>query len=276
MLRVTALMENNPSEHKLLINEHGLSFYIEASDGRFLFDCGGSRNTLYNAHKLGISLKGLDGVILSHSHYDHAAGYRDLIEEGMGSEILYTGPHFFEKKYAKFGLKYTDLSAGFDAQFLSEHGIKNIVTDGPRKISENIYIISSFKRKYDFELIQDRFVRLTDKGFIKDDFADEQCLVIEHNEKLVVFVGCSHPGILNMLSHIHEHFKKPIEAVYGGTHLVEADEARISKTLSVISEFGITTCGFSHCTGKLAENIAQQSSRLLTAHLACGDTIIWE
>ena len=35
--------------------------------------------------KSGNFLEDLDAVIISHSHYDHAAGYRDLIEYNMGS-----------------------------------------------------------------------------------------------------------------------------------------------------------------------------------------------
>ncbi len=276
MVRVTALMENNPSEHKLLKNEHGLSFYIETPDIRLLFDCGGSENTIYNAHRLGISLKKLDAVVISHSHYDHAAGYRSLIEAGLGSDVLYTGPNFFEKKYATDGVKYTDLSAGFDLQFLHDHKINNVITSGLTKLSKHIYVISGFVRKYDFEKIQDRFVRLTKNGFIKDDFIDEQSLVIEHDNNLIVFVGCSHPGILNMLTHIHNVFEKPIEAVYGGTHLVEADEERIQQTLSVLTELGVTTCGFCHCTGKFAEDIAKKYGGIFTCHLACGDTIFFK
>ena len=91
MVRITALMDDQESENKALVSEHGLSFYVEYEDMKFLFDCGASDSPIYNAHKLGIELGGLDGVILSHSHYDHSAGYRDLIEMGLGSQVLYTG-----------------------------------------------------------------------------------------------------------------------------------------------------------------------------------------
>ena len=101
MVRITALMDDRAGENLALVAEHGLSFYIEYEDKRFLFDCGASDMPLYNAHRLGVDLSGLDAVMLSHSHYDHSAGYRDLIEERLGSPVLYTGQHFFEKKYVR-------------------------------------------------------------------------------------------------------------------------------------------------------------------------------
>ena len=91
MLKITALMENRPSANRALINEHGLSLIIENNGHRILFDCGQGRHFIDNAHRLGISLSDLDAVVLSHGHYDHAAGFRDLIESGIEVPVLYIG-----------------------------------------------------------------------------------------------------------------------------------------------------------------------------------------
>lgn len=273
MIRITALMDNRPSENKMLVNEHGLSYLLESPQGRFLFDCGGSGHTLDNAHRLGLSLNNLDGVILSHSHYDHAAGYRDLIEAGLGSRVLYTGPGFFEKKFAFDGVRYTDLSAGFDGKFLADHEITQQETSGLKKIADGLYLVSVFPRQYEFETIPKRFVRQTADGFVTDDFGDEQCLVIDREDHLIVLVGCSHPGILNMVSEVHRLLGKPVRAVYGGTHLVEADHDRVEKTLEILHSIGMETCGFSHCSGDSAEEIACGHTEISTCHLAVGDSI---
>ena len=69
MLRITALMDNKPSENKALIAEHGLSLLAQYQGRRILFDCGSGANTLINAHRLGIDLKNLDAVVHSGKRY---------------------------------------------------------------------------------------------------------------------------------------------------------------------------------------------------------------
>lgn len=272
MVRVTALMDNEGSERKTLIAEHGLSYLIEAEGFRILFDCGGTAYTLHNARNMGLSLQNLDAVALSHAHYDHAAGYPYLIEAGLGSPVLYTGPDFWEKKFADNGVRFTDLSAGFDRAFLKEHGISHRVTDSLTPIASGMYLISGFPRVHPFETIPKRFVRQTAAGFVPDNFHDEQCLVLERGGKLYVFVGCSHPGILNILTHVHDLLQKPIAAVFGGTHLMEADGERIAKTLSVMQSLGLETVGLSHCSGSCAEEAAAKAG-IATCHLSCGSVL---
>ncbi len=51
-----------------------------------------------------------------------------------------------------------------------------------------------------------------------------------------MIVGCSHPGILNILTTVQKRFDKPIRAVFGGTHLVEADAGRIRATLEQMKQ----------------------------------------
>ena len=269
MVRVTALMDDHASEHKALTAEHGLSYLVEMPELRLLFDCGASAVPMANAHRLGLSLKELDAVVLSHSHYDHAAGYRDLIEAGLGSRHLDIGPGFFRKKFAFDGLRYTDLSAGFGEDFLQDHGITAHVTDGVLELDFGVYLVSGFPRVTPFETIPERFVCLTEDGFRRDDFPDEQCLVLERGGKLYLFVGCSHPGILNMVRHV-------FSAVFGGTHLVEAGKDRILNTVNVLREMGMETLGLSHCSGDAAEALARDVSGVRVCHLACGDSIFLE
>ena len=67
---------------------------------------------------------------------------------------------------------------------------------------------------------------------------------------LVVIVGCSHVGIVNILSSIYEKTGIPIYAVIGGTHLIEADELRMQKTIDAFRAMNIKFIAVSHCTGE--------------------------
>ena len=273
MIRITALMDNKGSEHLALINEHGLSYYIEYNGKRLLFDCGSGPHSQDNAHRLGIDLADLDAVILSHSHYDHAAGYRDLIENGKGSKDLYIGGHFFEKKYAKTAQRYTDLSAGFDEAFLEGSNIQVHTVLGHDEILPGVHVISGFPRINAFETIPERFVRLTSDGFVSDDFCDEVCLVLEASDGVIVLVGCSHPGILNMVEHVKDVFGQPVVAVYGGTHLKEASDERIETTIRKLRDMGLKVVGLSHCSGDHCEVLLHHHEEVESLHLGTGDTV---
>ncbi len=276
MLHITALMDNKPTEHKALIAEHGLSLFLTYGNSRILFDCGSGANPMYNAHKLGIGLKDLDAVVLSHSHYDHAAGFRDLTESGLGSTQLYTGPHFFEKKYAENGVRHTDLSAGFEPQFLEAHGITHHQVAGHVELVPGLHLISNFPRIHSFEKIPARFVRRCGNRFVPDDFSDELCIAAEVEGGLAVLVGCSHPGILNMITHVHSLLGQPIKAVFGGTHLVEADGQRIEVTVDALHAAGLEILGLSHCSGEEADCAISRRTDIQGCHLGVGDSFFFD
>ncbi len=273
MLRVTALMDNKASDHKALINEHGLSYLMEGNGKRFLFDCGAGPHPWENAHRLGLSLRNLDAVVLSHSHYDHAAGYRYLLEQGDGAPVLYTGPKFFEPKFSFDGGKYTYLSAGFDPEFLKEFGVTHREVTDVTELFPGVYLIAGFPRRNAFETIPSRFVRLTPEGFTADDFGDETCVAVDLGGKIAMFVGCSHPGIVNMTQRVHEVLHMPVYAIFGGTHLVEADQQRIEWTIQQLREMGLEILGLGHCSGDEAECAIQSESHLRSCHLGAGNCI---
>ncbi len=273
MIRITALMDNLPSENKALIAEHGLSYWVEMDDGAFLFDCGASDSPLKNARRLGIDLCRAKMVVFSHSHYDHAAGFIDVVEEGLAPEQIYTGPHFFEKKYAYDGLKFTDLSCGFTQELLKLHVIAHHEVNGLTPLADGVWLMSGFPRIHAFEQIPARFVRGDISAPVVDDFADEICLILDTPKGLVLVVGCAHPGILNIATAVHDALKRPIYAILGGTHLVEADDARIQQTMDEMEGLGVSIMGLSHCSGQHAEGCIHDSGRFVTCHLAVGDSI---
>ncbi len=77
-------------------------------------------------------------------------------------------------------------------------------------------------------------------------------MVIDTYKGLVVLVGCSHVGIINILNSISKTLNRRIYAVLGGTHLIRCDENRINKTIEAFNELDISAIGLSHCTGEFA------------------------
>lgn len=273
MLKITALMDDTSSEHRSLCAEHGLSLWIEYDGARFMFDFGASAHTLDNAKKLNVDVLSADFMLCSHSHYDHSAGFSAVMESGYSGRLI-TGPGFWNVKYAFDGKKYTYLGAGYDSGTLEANGVVNEVCGGTLELTKGCYVVGGFESKYSFEKIPERFVIETKDGFTADSFDDEICVVMETPRGLVVTVGCSHPGILNILSAVSSRFQKNIYAVIGGTHLIEADEARIAVTVEEMKKMGICMAAFSHCSGEKAEGIINGDSTLSDCHLAVGDTFI--
>lgn len=272
IIKLVTVMDNVAGEQKAMKVEHGLSFYIETEDIRILFDFGSGIHALENAKRLGIRLEKVDFAVGSHGHYDHAAGYPHFVREGLCCPLI-TGKGFFHEKYAKNGPKATYLGNGFDPAFLRENGITHSVCKDILPLSDHCWAVGGFPRTHPFETIPERFVLREGEDWIPDHFEDEICLVVEEKGELVVIVGCSHPGILNILNRVKQHFSQPIRAVAGGTHLVEADRDQIHMTLHAMKEMGIGLLAFNHCSGNLLREMMAENSELNTVYLGAGDCL---
>lgn len=253
MVKITTLIENSVKEKSLLHSEHGLSFYIQADDINIIFDTGQSGSFVENANKLNVDLKRIDYVILSHGHYDHTGGFTTLVKEAGNSFKLIAGEKFFNNKYKYDGIKYTCIGNSFNKNYLEENKISiKYINEDTFNISNNILVASNFERKTDFEKIKDRFLIKLDNNYEKDDFSDEIVLAIKLQQGLLVVLGCSHVGIVNILESLIERTGMPIYGVIGGTHLVEADDLRVDETIKYLREKDIKLIGVSHCTGEKA------------------------
>ena len=276
MVEITVLMDNKIVGRRGLAAEHGLSAYVEYQGRRLLFDCGPGPNFLANARRLGVDLSQAEAVVLSHSHYDHAGGFRDLAEANLGIREVYTGPGFWERKYAREGMRMSNLSCGFDGAFLQKYGFRHREVWGVEEMIPGAWLIGGFPRVHDFETVPERFVRRTAEGFVPDDFRDEVCMTLETEKGLVVLVGCAHPGIVNMVSHIRKTLGKPVWAVFGGTHLSKASPERIEKTLCGLKTQGVTLLGLGHCSGEAVEAAIAADPALTGCHLGSGDGVFLE
>ncbi len=265
-LRITTLVENNQGENKALKNEHGLCFYIEKDNHRILFDTGQSRALLHNAAQLRIDLELLDFVVLSHGHYDHTGGLIPLMEMTTEFELV-TGPGLHDEKYAFANQTYEFLGNNFDEKFIRGKGIKHhcvneqVLEQQVTEICPEVFILSGFPRIHDDETINPRFKVRCQGQFRDDKFEDEIMMAIDTPMGLVAILGCSHPGMKNMLDMAHNLLKKPIHAVLGGTHLVEADDISLDLSMAYLEKKSIDVIGFSHCTGEVATKRLAKSNR---------------
>lgn len=260
---ITTLIENHAGEHKALHNEHGISFLIRRDDTSIVFDTGQSEQFLVNAQELNEDLAVVEHVVISHNHYDHTNGLPFLVDDVTDSFTLHLHRDFFHKKYATEGLSTTYLGASWDRDWLSDHSIDlDIVEGNGKEIAPGVHIVTNFDHPHPLEEKNPRFVVLRPgaEEMEVDDFRDEISLVVETERGLIVLVGCSHPGIMNMLDTVNARFEQPIYAVLGGTHLVEAHGKRLEEALGYLSHGSIGKLGLSHCTGDEAMDALETSS----------------
>jgi 7,8-dihydropterin-6-yl-methyl-4-(beta-D-ribofuranosyl)aminobenzene 5'-phosphate synthase len=260
LIRITTLIENSPGEHLALKHEHGLSFCIETPGHTVLFDTGQSGLFMENAAQLRIDLAAVDHVVLSHGHYDHSGGLKALLEVNDHFTVV-VGQGFFNDKYAELNGGYEFLGNNFTEDFLRQREVVcNEFTQPVLEVVPGVYAVGKFPRIHPDEVINPRFKLLADEGFVQDSFDDEILLVVDTPLGLVVLLGCSHPGMRNMLDAVKERFSKPIHAVLGGTHLVEASNPVIQVASDYLTHEGIDIIGVSHCTGKIGMKALSEST----------------
>lgn len=254
MFKAITLIENNPDDNNTLLSEHGLSIYIEVDEMKILFDTGKSGDFINNAEKLNVDLSNIDYLLLSHGHYDHSGGFKILVDR-IGSPFkIIVGDGFFNEKYKLMDNNtYRYNGNPFDEDYINKNNISvSYVKEDVFYINENIMIFSNFKRNNDFE-IQNKFFRIKkNEEFILDNFSDEIVLAVKKNEGLMIILGCSHVGVVNILETIMKRTGMPIYGIIGGSHLVEADEERVSETIEFFKENNIKIIAMSHCTGEIA------------------------
>jgi 7,8-dihydropterin-6-yl-methyl-4-(beta-D-ribofuranosyl)aminobenzene 5'-phosphate synthase len=231
------------------IKEHGLSIYIKVGDYQLLFDTGQTDCYLVELKKIGLDKSDLDAVIISHGHYDHINGllYLDI------EKPVYLHQDAIKPKYKKEGIKYR--YNGVNEAILKFHKDNFIFVDYFHEIFENIYVLGRIEtKKYN-----PNFTLEKNKNII-DDFHDEIILIINQDDGLSIFMGCSHFGATNGLLAVKRKFPdKHIKNVIAGMHLKESDEKTISKIINDFHELEIEYVYPLHCTGALATNLFKSS-----------------
>jgi len=259
-VRITTLVENSQGEHRALKNEHGLSFYIEKDNHSILFDSGQSSNFILNAGQLRLDMTSIDHVVLSHGHYDHSGGLRSLLQVHSGFKLT-LGQGFFEEKYAFYNGSYEYIGNNFDEAFLKASGVScSFVDSRLTEIAEGVWVITGFSRTHEDEVINPRFVLRKNGGFEPDRFTDEVLVAVDSPEGIIILLGCSHPGMKNMIDTVRDLLDRPVYAILGGTHLVEASRESLEKSISYLADDSFKVLGVSHCTGEKAMEILRGSN----------------
>ena len=254
-MKVVVLAENTSTNENLSC-EHGLSLYIETGNYKILFDMGQTNLFAENANKLGIDLSEVDIAVLSHGHYDHGGGLKTFLEINKKAPV-YISKYAFEPHY-----NGTEKYIGLDVSLQKSERI--VYTDDVIEIAKGLTLYHCNAREKSYDLGSFGLTKKMGNAFVPDDFLHEQYLCIEENGKKILFSGCSHKGILNIV----EWFKP--EILVGGFHFskLPLDET-LEGFAKRLDEYDVMyyTC---HCTGIEQHQFMKKSMKNLS-YIAVGD-----
>ena len=252
-IQITILVEDRLSVPELRV-EHGISLLLDIGGMQWLFDTGQSGLVVDNARDLGIDLKEIKGIILSHGHYDHTGGLKSVLEE-TGEMPVYAQPGIFRERFRlERSGKLNPIGIPFPRHLLEEAGARFDLAVSGREISPGIYLSGKIPRLTTFEQGDPLLVVKEGDRSIPDPFLDDQFILIDDDDGVIMITGCCHAGLINSLKEVRElHPRKRIKAIVGGLHLRSADQTGLSEIIHSLEPFAPEAIIAGHCTGERAE-----------------------
>ncbi len=229
-----------------LQQDWGFAALIEYGGKRILFDTGNDAAIFeHNVKQLGIDLSRLDAVVISHRHGDHTSGLKYLLEVNPRVKIYAPLEAAFFKGALPAG--FLARSPGLPPN-LQYYGGKQ----PERWVSGTPWEQANFEGVAQTTEIFPGFYILTTKSQKPGTLEmNELSLAVQTPKGLAVIVGCSHPGVENILAaaaKVDPH----LYTVMGGFHLVLAPEAEVQRVALVLhDELGVDRVAPAHCTSEL-------------------------
>ena len=245
--RVTILYDAF-GERPGLERDWGFAALIEYGGRRILFDAGNDGDIFArNVRRLGVDLRRLDFAVISHLHGDHTGGLAYLLRVNPAVTIYAPNERFgifggdvpttIIRPDTALPARMRYFGGVVPAELSSSSlwpGARFVHIDSLTEIAPGVAVISTVSRT---------------PGTLE---LRELSLVLRTPEGLVVFVGCSHPGIETILEatrpygdHVHE--------VFGGLHLVSTPDTAIARIAADLHDaWRVDLIAPGHCTGEPA------------------------
>jgi 7,8-dihydropterin-6-yl-methyl-4-(beta-D-ribofuranosyl)aminobenzene 5'-phosphate synthase len=271
-------VETDDESKRRLIAKHGLSILVEAKVNEakvcVLMDTGPSAEALLsNVDVIGVNLRKIDAIMLSHGHYDHTDGLIGVLQS-MGKRVpVLAHPKVFNPKFVvKPKLRFT--GSAFTLSTVENAGGVPLLASNPVKVADGITTTGEIQRTTTYEKASG-FLTVEDGRFKEDSIIGDQALVVNlKNKGLVVITGCAHAGVVNTVRHARKIMKtERVYAVLGGFHLIDADDERIQATVMDLAKFSPEFLGPCHCTGEKATRKLEEAFGDKCRPLKTGDVL---
>ncbi len=226
----------------------GYAALVEVNGKRILFDTGDNPEVFaQNVKAKGVDLARLDFVVMSHRHSDHMGGLTHLL--AVNPKVKIYAPK------EPFGVYGSSLPSSFYRKAESLPLDMRYFNGAPPQTM----VFGTAWPSGNFELV-DKTTEVAPGVWLIALVSDvpgtkelkELSLAINTPEGLVLVVGCSHPGILNIVeAATTASGNKHVQLIAGGFHLVVAQDDAIAKvTTSLRDTWKVEYIAPGHCTGE--------------------------
>jgi 7,8-dihydropterin-6-yl-methyl-4-(beta-D-ribofuranosyl)aminobenzene 5'-phosphate synthase len=270
-MKLTCLSNDWLGDYRMLA-EHGFSLLIDLQGEVILFDTGAGSVLERNSRVLELDLRCVQKVVLSHGHFDHTGGLAQVLSHNPRVEV-HAHPLLFDTKYRELD-NGTLHDIGYQQSLPQPDKLHLTTNTEPLQIAPRAWLTGEIPRATAFESVKKSFVVKRGERLTHDELLDDQALVISTSTGLILIVGCAHAGIINTIRCAMEitsqsHFR----LIVGGTHLIDADEKRITATIAAFQQLSFERLLLAHCTGLEALCTIKSSLGERVSALQVGDIL---
>ena len=263
---------------KALHNEWGLSLALESRIGadtrNLLLDFGYTPNALMNNMEImGIDGAKMQGMIVSHGHYDHFGGLVGFLEKFRSKlpddlTLYVGGEDNFCMRRISTGTPghFTDWGV-LDRRDLEKYRVKVVSCEQPTVIMGHAFTTGTVQRRSFEKVSPGNPVEYFKRNNVGCDIPSENAKaqgkgvhdehIHEHgtcfnvkDRGLVVITSCGHAGIINTTRQAMEVSGiRKVHAVLGGVHLFAAAEDYLRQTIAELKALDPDVIIPMHCSG---------------------------
>ncbi len=282
-----------------LTKDFGFSCITRYQGKTILFDAGSNADVFKtNTEKLGVDLRKVDIVVVSHPHFDHLNGIDYLLQinpkvkiyfpydvfwgapvpfdaTGQEPEVRDSLPkemQYFDGGPTRFTIQQSGRFWNANIEFVKTSreimpGLNLVATS-----SDYLGYYSCYPNK---TFVPGQFE--SNVGECKQSKLPELSLSMDTRNGEVLIVGCSHTGVERIIAETKTFTGKHIDLVYGGFHLIPFDRSQIASVISEIRhDLLVRRVAPAHCTGHLAFKMLQDEYGDDYLYAGLGETIAFE
>ncbi|MCY1153275.1 MAG: MBL fold metallo-hydrolase [Sphaerochaetaceae bacterium] len=206
-----------------------------------------------NIDILGLNLKTVKSLVISHAHSDHTHGLSWVISQLDENAQVIAHPDVFlsGRTFVENGVSI--INDCLERKTILSHGNSIIDSLNPYSPNNKLFAVTGeIPRTTDFEKLEYESY-LTRNGVKEfDNILDDQAIVINIKDKgLLIISGCAHAGIINTIKYAQAITAiDKIHGVIGGFHLPPNIDSKVTKkTIEALKQMNPNIVVPMHCTG---------------------------